>query len=224
MPKPSPPPAEDEYHFAAPLTPAAEAKMVAAYNRLGFVQVSGLIPPATVAAAQDAMWTAMETHPDNKQRVSRSADSWPAGVAAPQLSAAEITALWGAEYLRVGRLLSDGYTVEEGTPGRDNAPIVPPRSVMAINTFPARGDEDTGGGGGGGGGGAEECQWPAPSPHLDHCIPSDGYETFPRPVRLSTMTYLSGSTPAAHAGSTVVWPGSARRFERLAATDPARFK
>ena len=41
------------------------------------------------------------------------------------------------------------------------------------------------------------------------------------------MTYLTDCAPdepAAHGGSTVVWPGSSRKFERLAATDPERFK
>ena len=120
--------------------------------------------------------------------------------------------------------------------------------------------------------------WEMPGSHLDHCIPNDGFLTFPRcvflrqssaaalhlaiwtsvrlktvllcvavfvfwtclmigacvlhsicirPVRLSTMTYLTECAPgepAAHGGSTVVWPGSSRKFERLAATDPERFK
>eukprot|EP01052_Picozoa_sp_SAG31_P053371 SAG31_NODE_13650_length_855_cov_1.419312_1_plen_212_part_01 len=166
----------DTYTFSAPLTAASEASMVAAYNGLGFVVVSGLIPRGVVLGAEAAMWEAIERHPENKrQHVSRAAGSWPAKVVSPQLHALEITALWGEEYLRVAKLLSDEYHIEEGAPGRDCAPLVAPQSVMSINTFPAP---------------QPPAAWQAPAPHLDHCIPADGYEAFPRPVRISTMTYL----------------------------------
>ena len=207
------------YRFCPPYD---EAAMVAFYNTHGFVLVSGLIPPSDCAAAVDAMWRALAK--GDKPAAPDDPSSWPRGVVAPQLFDAEINALWNREYLRIAELLSDGYEIQAGTPGRDSAPLRPPmgpRGLMAINNFPVapEGGEEAA---------AANAAWEMPGAgHLDHCIPSDGFVTFPRPVRMSTMTYLTdcaGGDAEAHGGSTVVWPGSSRKFERLAATDPERFR
>jgi hypothetical protein len=198
--------------------------MVAFYNHNGFVLVSGLIPLADCAAAVDAMWHALADS-DGAGRepvVAEDRSTWPRGVVAPQLFDPETNALWNSEYLRIAEVLSNGYKIHDGTPGRDFAPLrapMGPRGLMAINSFPVapEGDEAV----------AATAAWEMPGSHLDHCIPEDGFLTFPRPVRMSTMTYLTdcaGRDAEAHGGSTVVWPGSSRKFEQLAASDPERFR
>lgn len=212
----------EPYRFCPPYD---EHAMVAFYNVHGFVLVSGLIPPSDVEAAVGAMWRTLaeSDDADRKPVVREDRSTWPRGVVAPQLFDKKINALWNSEYLRIGEVLSDGYEILEGTPGRDLAPLRPPmgpRGLMAINSFPVApegGEEAT----------AAAGAWEMPGSHLDHCIPEDGFLTFPRPVRMSTMTYLTecaGGDAEAHGGSTVVWPGSSRKFEKLAATDPARFQ
>ena len=212
---------DEPYRFEPPFD---ERAMLEYYNRWGFCVVSGLIPAETLEQAVEAMWAALEEGDGaDRQPIDREDRStWPRGVVAPQLFDPAIKGLWTPEYIRIGRMLSDGYEIEPGTPGRDHADIKPPmgdRGLMAINTFPIAPE------------GGEEREaaepWQMPGSHLDHCIPDDGYLTFPRPVRMSTMTYLTdcaAGEPAEHGGSTVVWPGSSRKFERLAATDPERFR
>ena len=193
--------------------------MVAFYNRNGFVVVSGLIPLADCGAAVDAMWRALADGQGAgcQPVVAEDRSTWPRGVVVPQLFDPEINALWNREYLRIAEVLSNGYQIHEGTPGRDFAPLKPPmgpHGLMAINSFPVAPE-------------AAAAAWEMPGSHLDHCIPEDGFLTFPRPVRMSTMTYLTdcaGGDAEAHGGSTVVWPGSSRKFEKLAASDPERFR
>jgi hypothetical protein len=192
------------------------------YNAEGFVLVSGLIPAEACEAAVAAMWRELakpgQVRQDGidgaRQRApidQHDTRTWPLGRQQQQFTDPAIEALWNPDYLRMAEFLSDGYIIYEGTPGRDYAKIQPPKqgaTVGAINVFP---DQST--------------DWQVPSGHLDHCIPRDGFMTFPRPVRMSTMTYINDCAPGEqHGASTIVWPGSARRFERLAASDPERFK
>ncbi len=85
----------------------------------------------------------------------------------------------------------------------DIKPYFPIRGALAIITYPSEG----------------EWQWPPP--HLDHSIPKDGHHTFPRPYRLASLFYLSEI--AKGGGGTVVWPGSHRKLETLAKSDPERY-
>jgi len=80
----------------------------------------------------------------------------------------------------------------------------PPRRAYAINVFPREGE------------------WEWPRPHIDHAIKEHGHRTFPRAFRIAAMTYLNGVAP--HGGGTVVWPGSHRRIEALARSDPERYE
>lgn len=66
--------------------------------------------------------------------------------------------------------------------------------------------------------------WKLPIPHLDHASKGHGFHTCCLPIRMSTMIYLTGSTQLEHSGSTIVWPGSHRKMELLAASDPDRFE
>ena len=64
--------------------------------------------------------------------------------------------------------------------------------------------------------------WRWPHPHIDHSRKEDGYRTFPPPYRVGCIIYL---TPAkSHSGATVVWPGSHRLLEYLAAENPERYE
>lgn len=80
----------------------------------------------------------------------------------------------------------------------------PPRSAFAINIFPQPGP------------------WAHHGPHIDHALEKDGFEVFPRPMRLASLLYL---TDCKRDGApTVVWPGSHQKIEALAQSDPERFK
>jgi hypothetical protein len=76
--------------------------------------------------------------------------------------------------------------------------------ALAINTFPSDGE------------------WEWPKPHIDHAIKEHGHRTFPRAFRIATLTYLSDGE--SHGGVTVVWPGSHRKIEALAKSDPVRYE
>jgi ectoine hydroxylase-related dioxygenase (phytanoyl-CoA dioxygenase family) len=65
-------------------------------------------------------------------------------------------------------------------------------------------------------------EWSWPPPHLDHAHEKDGYQTFPPPFLIACMIYLTDIQP--HGGGTVVWPGSNRRLEAVATSDPQRYK
>jgi hypothetical protein len=88
--------------------------------------------------------------------------------------------------------------------GDDPATVRPPCSAYTINIFPQAGP------------------WTWPSPHIDHAIKEHGHHTFPSAFRVATMTFLNDVAP--HGGGTVVWPGSHRRLERIARSDPERYE
>ena len=80
----------------------------------------------------------------------------------------------------------------------------PPKSAFAINVFPKPGEE-----------------WSHPGPHIDHALEKDGFPVVPRPMRLASLIYLTACKP--RGGATIAWPGSHRKIEALAKSDPARF-
>ncbi|MBB6049393.1 phytanoyl-CoA dioxygenase family protein [Armatimonas rosea] len=80
----------------------------------------------------------------------------------------------------------------------------PPRSAFAINIFPQPGP------------------WAHHGPHIDHALERDNFVVFPRPMRLASLLYL---TDCKRDGApTVVWPGSHKKIEAFAASDPERFQ
>jgi hypothetical protein len=79
----------------------------------------------------------------------------------------------------------------------------PPSRAFSLNVFPREG------------------VWEWPDPHIDHAIKEHGHKTFPRAFRICAMIYLHDIVP--HGGGTVVWPGSHRRIEALAKSDPDRY-
>ena len=194
----------EPYRFCPPYDYAA---MLEYYNKEGFVLVSGLIPAAACEAAVAAMWRALaqpgellpspsftrtlgfislrpgQVRQDGVDGARERApidqhdkSTWPLGRQQHQFTDPAVEALWNPDYLRLAEFLSNGYDILEGSPGRDMAEIRPPTkgaTIGAINVFPE-----------------QKTEWSMPSGHLDHCIPRDGFLTFPRPVRMSTMTYL----------------------------------
>jgi hypothetical protein len=80
-----------------------------------------------------------------------------------------------------------------------------PKRGYCINVFPRAG-----------------ASWEWPRPHIDHAIKEHGHKTFPRAFRIATMTFLHDIAP--HGGGTVVWPGSHRKIEALARSDPERYE
>lgn len=107
---------------------------------------------------------------------------------------AELLACYTEEYLAAAARLA----------GDAPESFRPPRRAYAINVFPREGP------------------WEWPRPHIDHAIKEHGHKTFPRAFRIAAMTYLSDVEP--HGGGTVVWPGSHRRIEALARSDPQRYE
>ena len=88
--------------------------------------------------------------------------------------------------------------------GDDTATCKPPARAYAINVFP------------------REAEWHWPGPHIDHAIKEHGHHVFPRAFRVASMAFLSDVPP--HGGGTVVWPGSHRRLEKLARSDPQHYE
>ena len=88
--------------------------------------------------------------------------------------------------------------------GEEPANYHAPKQGYAINVFPQPGE------------------WTWPQPHIDHAIKEPGHKTFPRAFRLASMLFLH-DVPV-HGGGTVVWPGSHRKLEALAQSDPAHYE
>jgi ectoine hydroxylase-related dioxygenase (phytanoyl-CoA dioxygenase family) len=80
----------------------------------------------------------------------------------------------------------------------------PPATVCTITVFPT----------------LEQWEWPAP--HIDHAKEEDAHQTLPPPYRIACLIYLTDTEP--HCGGTVVWPGSHRRLQELAASNHERYK
>ena len=191
-----------------------------AYARDGYVLISGLIPEEILSAAEDAVWSAMEEESEHwlsgdvQGGIKRGVPStWPAEPKqfAKGINGPAVAALWTDAYRSMAAALSEHFAASQyNTPTTPMmVSITQPKGALAINILPRV---------------ARPEGWKWPSPHIDHSIESHGYLTFPRPVRMSTMTYLSDAPADEHAGSTVVWPGSHRLLADLAASDPARFE
>jgi Phytanoyl-CoA dioxygenase (PhyH) len=121
--------------------------------------------------------------------------SWAEAPRAHQsFESAEILACYTPEYLEAAAQLA----------GEDGGGFRAPKRTYAINVFPREGP------------------WEWPRPHIDHAIKEHGHKTFPRAFRIAAMTFLSDVAP--HGGGTVVWPGSHRRLEALARSDPSRYE
>ncbi len=79
-----------------------------------------------------------------------------------------------------------------------------PEGSFVINVFPQAGE------------------WKPQGMHIDHAIRSDDYSVFPRPLRVASITYLNDVN--IHSGGTMVCPGSHKKIEALAKSDPARYE
>lgn len=110
------------------------------------------------------------------------------------VSGPEIAACYSPRFLAIACALAGAQPDELEVAG----------GALAINTFPSEGP------------------WKWPPPHIDHAIKEHGHRTFPRAFRIASLTYLSDGAP--HGGVTVVWPGSHRKIEALAKSDPLRYE
>ena len=88
--------------------------------------------------------------------------------------------------------------------GESHPNVKLPTSAFAINVFPQPGE------------------WSHHGPHIDHALEKDGFEVFPRPMRLASLLYLTDCK--LDGGPTVVWPGSHLKIKALAKSDPERFR
>ena len=158
----------------------------AAFERDGFLLVSGLIPDDVAARAEAAMWESLGASPTDPQ-------SWVGKPVAGGHSHPDIVAVFSHKMAAVVEELSG-----EAAPG-----WTLPRSVFAINIFPQPG------------------AWSHHGPHIDHALEKDGFLVFPRPMRLASLLYLTDCQR--DGGPTVVWPGSHRKIEAFAQSDPERF-
>jgi ectoine hydroxylase-related dioxygenase (phytanoyl-CoA dioxygenase family) len=82
--------------------------------------------------------------------------------------------------------------------------FAPPATVYTITVFPT----------------SESWVWPVP--HIDHAREEDAHRTFPPPFSIGCLIYLSDIQ--SQSGGTIVWPGSHRRLQELAAANPDRYK
>jgi hypothetical protein len=79
-----------------------------------------------------------------------------------------------------------------------------PSSTYSLNIFP------------------QEGSWRPHGPHIDHALEKDGYKVFPRPMRVASIIYLN-DVPE-NGAPTVVWPGSYKKIEALAKSDPVHYE
>jgi len=119
--------------------------------------------------------------------------TWPVGTKAGGTHHPDILACFTQEMADAVDILS----------GETNPNWTPPTGCLAINAYP------------------EPGEWTHPGPHIDHALPQDGYQVFPRPMRLASLLYFNDVAP--HSGGTVVWPGSHKIIEALAKSDPVKF-
>lgn len=88
--------------------------------------------------------------------------------------------------------------------GYDAARFRTPRRAYSITTFPCAG------------------QWSWPQAHIDHAHREYGHRVFPPSFRIAAIIYLS-DVPS-HGGGTMVWPGSHRKLEKLAKSEPTHYQ
>ncbi len=163
------------------------AEQRAAFDRDGFLLVSGLIPDAIAARAEAAIWEKLEADPSDPV-------TWEGKPVGSGHSSPDVTAIFTPEMAQLVDALCD-----EVHPGWQQ-----PTSAFALNIFPQPGE------------------WSHYGPHIDHALEKDGFLTFPRPMRLASLLYL---TDCKRDGApTVVWPGSHKKIEALGKSDPERFK
>lgn len=120
--------------------------------------------------------------------------SWPQKTVHVTIPDPKLTAVYTSAFLSAAAKLGDD----------DPAQFTMRESAHAINVFPQPG------------------QWTWPKPHIDHAIKEHGHRTFPRAFKVAAMTFLSDVPP--HGAGTVVWPGSHRKIEALAKSDPERYE
>ncbi len=82
--------------------------------------------------------------------------------------------------------------------------IVLPKGAFALNIFP------------------NASEWRHHGPHIDHAIQRDGYHVFPPPMRMASLIYINPVEP--FGAPTVVWPGSHKKIEALAKSDPDKYE
>jgi Phytanoyl-CoA dioxygenase (PhyH) len=164
------------------------------YQEQGYLLASGLIPPDVAAAADAAMWRLLGVSPSDPS-------AW-AGVEKGHhvFESPELLACYTPAFLADAAQLAGDECAGAPPPSSFRAPT----RAYCINVFPRDGD------------------WEWPRPHIDHAIREHGHKTFPRAFRIATMTFLHDVAP--HGGGTVVWPGSHRRIEALARSDPQKYE
>ena len=106
---------------------------------------------------------------------------------------------------RFGAVYSDSVLAAAAQlSGDDVASFLRPSAAYTINSLPRTGE------------------WRHHTPHLDHSNVDARHRSLPRPFRIGTITYFTDVRP--QGGGTVVWPGSHRKLEALARSDPERYE
>ena len=120
--------------------------------------------------------------------------TWPVGSHHRSIPEPALTAVYTPQFLQAAAELAED----------DPAHFTMRDAVYAINVFPQPGP------------------WQWPKAHIDHAIKEHGHKTFPRAFKVATMTFLSDVPP--QGGGTIVWPGSHRKIEALAKSDPMKYE
>jgi hypothetical protein len=164
------------------------------YEDQGYLLASGLIPAEVARAADAAMWRLLGVSPSDPA-------AW-AGVAKGHhvFDSPELLACYTPDFLAAASELAEDERIGPPPPSI----FRPPSRAYCVNTFPRAG------------------QWEWPRPHVDHAIREHGHKIFPRAFRIAAMTFLHDVAP--HGGGTVLWPGSHRRIEALARSDPEKYE
>ena len=163
------------------------AEQRAAFDRDGFLLVSGLIPDDIAAKAEVAIWQSLDANPSDPA-------TWEGKPVVSGHTSPDVLAIFSHKMAQLVAELC----------GEAQPDWQLPHSLFALNIFPQPGE------------------WAHYGPHIDHALEKDGYLTFPRPMRLASLLYL---TDCKRDGApTVVWPGSHKKIEALGKSDPERFQ
>ncbi len=179
-------------------------EILAQYDRDGYVMVSGLIPEATIASAETAMWSVLGMDRNDPASWSPLPDEPEGMMTAVSQGVIEHFGLQDSALLAC--CTPAFYDVQSQLARRNPEAFhcrkPQPEAVWTRSVFPVSGI------------------WNHLGGHADGV--HRPFAVFPGSFRVSSLTYLD--TGVAQGGGTAVWPGSHRRLRETAAQDPDRYR
>ncbi len=168
------------------------------FEEEGYLVVSGLIPEDVAERAEAAMWRIMEMDPDDPE-------TWKhEPTTADQVQAARgLSVFNGIQDPDIMACVTPEYlSVTAELLGEES--VHPPESAHMQNKVPVY------------------TEWALPRAHIDGLPKEHMHKTFPGPYRIASLIYLNDIGP--RGGATAVFPGSHRKIQALAESDPEKYE